>query len=102
VRLEILRLLLNTDEDLSIRDIGKELGLEPPHVFYHLKKLAEKGIVTREEVGDRVYYTPQRIFTEGIEETSKLLEKISSRIDNPTSDKVADCLCLFMGCYNCF
>ena len=90
IRLQIMRLLLDTGEDLSVREISRRLGRPSGHVFYHLKRLHEMGILTREEAEDRVYYTPQAIFTEEIDKVLETLMKLSDSIDDPTETKIIE------------
>ena len=100
IRLQIMRLLLDTGEDLSVREIARRLDRPSGHVFYHLKKLHEMGILTKEEIGDRVYYTPQAIFTEEIDNVLEALQKLSELIEDPDETKIANCVNLFLKCYN--
>ncbi|GAG60974.1 unnamed protein product, partial [marine sediment metagenome] len=78
-----MRLLLDTGEDLAVREIARRLNRPLGHVFYHLKRLHEMGILKREEVEDRVYYTPQAIFTDEIEDVLETLMDLSELIDDP-------------------
>ena len=100
IRLNIMLLLLNTGEDLSVREIARRLDRPSGHVFYHLKKLNEMGILTKERIGDRVYYTPQDIFTEKIDDVLEDLFKLSELIDEPDERKIANCVTMFLKCYN--
>lgn len=100
IRLQIMQLLLEPAEDLSVREIARRLDRSPGHIFYHLKKLHEMGILTREEVDDRVYYTPQAIFTEKIEEVLETLMKLSELISDSNEIKIANCVTMFLQCYN--
>ena len=100
LRLQIMKLLLNPGEDLSVREIARRLDRPSGHVFYHLKKLHEMGVLTREEVDDRVYYTPQAIFTEKIEEVFETLMELSELISDSNESKIANCVAIFLRCYN--
>jgi len=100
IRLQIMRLLLDTGEDLSVREIARRLDRPSGHVFYHLKKLHEMGILIKEEIGDRVYYTPQAIFTEEIDNVLEALLKLSELIEDPNETKISNCVTLFLKCYN--
>ena len=100
IRLQIMRLLLDTGEDISVREIVRRLDRPSGHVFYHLKKLHEMGILKKEEIEDRVYYTPQAIFTEEIDKVLETLLKLSELIDDPNETKIANCVSLFLKCYN--
>ncbi len=100
VRLQIMKLLLKPGEDLSVREIARRLDRPSGHVFYHLKKLHEKGILIKEEVEDRVYYIPQAIFTEGIDDVLETLMELSDLIDDPNEEKIANCVTMFLKCYD--
>jgi len=100
IRLQIMMLLLDTGEDLSVREIARRLDRPSGHVFYHLKRLHEMGILTKEEVEDRVYYAPQAIFTEKIDDVLETLLKLSELIDDPNETKIANCVTMFLECYN--
>ena len=100
IRLQIMRLLLDTGEDLSVREIARQLDRPSGHVFYHLKRLHEMGILTKEEIGDRVYYTPQAIFTEKVDSVLETLMELSDLIDDPDETKIANCITMFLECYN--
>ena len=100
LRLQIMKLLLEPAEDLSVREIARRLNRPSGHVFYHLKKLHEMGILTREEVEDRVYYTPQAIFTQGIEGVLETLLNLSELIEDSNEIKIANCVTMFLKCYN--
>ncbi len=100
IRLQIMQLLLEPAEDLSVREIARRLDRPPGHVFYHLKKLHEMGILTREEIDDRVYYTPQAIFTEERNEVLETLLKLSDLIADSNEIKIANCVTMFLRCYN--
>jgi len=100
IRLQIMRLLLDAGEDLSVREIARQLDRPSGHVFYHLKRLHEMGILTKEEIGDRVYYTPQAIFTEKVDSVLETLMELSDLIDDPNETKIANCVTMFLECYN--
>ncbi len=100
LRLQIMKLLLEPAEDLSVREIARRLDRPSGHVFYHLKKLHEMGILTREEIEDRVYYTPQAIFTAEIDEVRETLLNLSDLIDDSNEVKIANCVTMFLQCYN--
>ena len=100
IRLQIMRLLLDTGEDLSVREIARRLDRPSGHVFYHLKRLYEMGILTREEYGDRVYYSPQAIFIGEIDNVRETLMELSDLIDDPNETKIANCVTMFLKCYD--
>ncbi len=95
-----MQLLLEPAEDLSVREIARRLDRPPGHVFYHLKKLHEMGILRREEFDDRVYYTPQAIFTDKIDDVLETLMDLSDLIDDSNEEKIANCITMFLRCYN--
>ena len=100
IRLQIMRLLLDTGEDLSVREIARRLDRPSSHVFYHLKKLTEMGILKKEKIEDRIYYTPQIIFTAKIDDVLETLMGLSELIDDPNEEKIANCVTMFLKCYN--
>ena len=95
-----MKLLLNKDEDISVREISRRLNRPSGHVFYHLKRLTAMGVLTREQVEDRVYYTPQAIFTEQIDDVLETLMKLSELIEDSNEKKIANCITMFLECYN--
>ena len=58
--------------DVSIGQIAKKLGRPSSHIFYHIKKMSERGVVTREEIEGKVFYSPQPIFSEDVESGASL------------------------------
>ncbi len=100
IRLQIMQLLLEPAEDLSGREIARRLDKPSSHIFYHIKKLHEMGILTREEIDDRVYYTPQAIFTDEIDDVLETLMDLSDLIDDSNEKKIANCVTMFLKCYN--
>ena len=100
IRLQIMRLLLDTGEDLSVREIARRLDISSGHVHYHLRKLVEMGVLIKEEIEDRVYYTPQAIFTEKLDTVLEALMELSELIDDPNEIKISNCVMLFLKCYN--
>ncbi len=56
-RLKILNLLASADEDsVCVCELVPALGLKQPTVSYHLKQLAQAGLVERERRGTFAYY----------------------------------------------
>lgn len=100
LKLQIMRLLLDTGEDLSVREIARRLDRPSGHIFYHLKRMGEMGILKRERVEDRVYYTPQKIFTEKIDNVLNTLLELSDLIDNSNETKLSNCIAMFLKCYD--
>ncbi len=41
IKLEVMRIFLNQDEDISVRGIARQLDLPSSHIHYHLKKMVE-------------------------------------------------------------
>ena len=95
-----MRLLLNTDEELHVREIARRLHKPSSHIMYWLKKLVTLGVVVREDVEGKTYYTPQPLFTENIEDTLKSLHKINRKVKNGTLEKTANCIIYFLQCYS--
>jgi len=100
IQLQIMKLMLNTGEDISVREIARRLDRPSGHVFYHLKRLYERGVLTREQIEDKVYYTPQAIFTEEIDDSLEALMELSTLISEPDEKKIANCLTMFLRCYD--
>lgn len=95
-----MRLLLNEGGDFSTREIAKRLSLPLSTVHYHLMRLVDLGILTKEVVEgavQRAYYTPQPIFTDNIEETLKLLNRLAEKIEG---DELVNCINMFLQCYD--
>lgn len=95
-----MKLLLNKDEDISVREISRRLNRPSGHVFYHLKRLTAMGILMREQVEDKVYYTPQAIFTEEVDGVLETLMELSDLIEDSNETKIANCITMFLECYN--
>lgn len=56
-RVRILNLLLTAGEPVCACDFVPSLGLAQPTVSYHLKQLADAGLVQRERRGSNVHYS---------------------------------------------
>ena len=95
-----MQLLLEPAEDLSGREIARRLDRPSGHIFYHIKKLHEMGILVKEEIEDRVYYTPQAIFTDEIDDVLETLMELSDLIEDPNETKIANCVTMFLKCFN--
>ena len=100
IRLQIMQLLLDEGKDLSVREIARRLDRPSGHVFYHLKKLYKMGILNRDKIGDRVYYTPQEIFTNNIDETLDTIIELSKLIEANNGEIIANCITMFLKCYD--
>jgi ArsR family transcriptional regulator, arsenate/arsenite/antimonite-responsive transcriptional repressor len=56
-RIKILNLLASADEEsVCVCELVPALGLKQPTVSYHLKQLAEAGLIERERRGTFAYY----------------------------------------------
>jgi ArsR family transcriptional regulator len=56
-RIKILNLLASADDDsVCVCELVPALGLKQPTVSYHLKQLAQAGLVERERRGTFAYY----------------------------------------------
>ena len=56
-RLRIVNLLSNAGEPVCVCDITPQIGLAQPTTSFHLKKLVDSGLVTREQRGVWAYYS---------------------------------------------
>ncbi len=72
-RLKILNQLIGSGEAICVCDFVPTLGLAQPTVSYHLKQLAEVGLVERERRGSFAYYSL----------TSGALERLSNILGAP-------------------
>ena len=100
---EILKILLSPpfEEDTSVRKIAKKLNRPVSHVFYYLKKMHKQGILIKEEyVRGSGLYTPNAIFADNTESTKTLLRKIAKGIEDPSEDKLANSIRLFLKIYD--
>lgn len=74
-RCRIFRLLMVTHgEDIKVTDIAHIMGMTIPAISQQLKVLEQSGLVTREKVGQTVYY---KIKTEDslVNKIVKIIEK---------------------------
>jgi len=55
-RIKILSVLMAADESVCVCAFEEELGLAQPTVSYHLKRLADAGLLERERRGTFAYY----------------------------------------------
>lgn len=100
IRVKILLLLLNEGGEISVREISRRLGVSSSTVFYHLKGLADLGVLVRRQVGDRIYYVPQPIFTRRVPETVESLATLLEKVRGATTIRVANCVYYFLQCYD--
>jgi ArsR family transcriptional regulator len=56
-RVRILNLLATTDGPVCVCNLTEPLGLSQPTVSHHMKKLADAGLLTREQRGVWAYYS---------------------------------------------
>jgi ArsR family transcriptional regulator len=59
-RVRIVNLLANAPGPACVCDLTPELGLSQPTVSFHLKKLVQAGLLTRERRGTWAYYAIDR------------------------------------------
>lgn len=59
-RVRIVNLLANAGEPVCVCDLMPQLGLSQGTVSFHLKKLLEAGLLTREQRGTWAYYSLER------------------------------------------
>ena len=59
-RVRIVNLLANAPGPACVCDLTPELGLSQPTVSFHLKKLVQAGLLTREQRGTWAYYSIDR------------------------------------------
>ena len=59
-RVRIVNLLANAPGAVCVCDLTPELGLSQPTVSFHLKKLVQAGLLTREQRGTWAYYSVDR------------------------------------------
>jgi len=60
-RVRIVNLLANAPGPVCVCDLTPELGLSQPTVSFHLKKLVQAGLLTREQRGVWAYYSIDRL-----------------------------------------
>jgi ArsR family transcriptional regulator len=59
-RVRILNLIANAGESVCVCDLTGDLELSQPTVSFHLKKLAQAGLLDREQRGVWVHYSVNR------------------------------------------
>jgi ArsR family transcriptional regulator, arsenate/arsenite/antimonite-responsive transcriptional repressor len=59
-RVRIVNLLANADEPVCVCNLTPQLNLAQPTVSFHLKKLAQAGLLEREQRGVWAYYSVNR------------------------------------------
>ena len=56
-RVRIVNMLATADEGVCVCDLTPSLGLAQPTVSHHLRKLAEAGLLRREQRGTWAFYS---------------------------------------------
>jgi ArsR family transcriptional regulator len=59
-RVRAINLLARSDEPVCLCNLMEPLGLSQPTVSHHMKKLAEAGLVEREQRGKWAYFSLRR------------------------------------------
>lgn len=59
-RVRIVNLLVNAGQAVCVCDLTPQLDLSQPTVSFHLKKLAQAGLLDREQRGVWAYYSVNR------------------------------------------
>lgn len=59
-RVKIVNLLVTAGTEVCVCDLTPQLDLSQPTVSFHLKKLAQAGLLEREQRGRWAYYTVNR------------------------------------------
>jgi ArsR family transcriptional regulator, arsenate/arsenite/antimonite-responsive transcriptional repressor len=70
-RVRIVNLLARADESVCVCELTPALGLSQPTVSHHLKKLAQAGLLRREQRGVWAFYGLDR---EGLERAAGVLD----------------------------
>lgn len=73
-RVRIVNLLANAPGPACVCDLTPELGLSQPTVSFHLKKLVQAGLLTREQRGVWAYYAIDRAALERLATIFRLRE----------------------------
>ena len=64
-RVRVINILARSDEPVCLCNLMEPLGLSQPTVSHHMKKLADAGIVDREQRGKWAYFSlrPEAVAT---------------------------------------
>ncbi|MGZ5352319.1 MAG: ArsR/SmtB family transcription factor [Actinomycetota bacterium] len=73
-RVRIVNLLMTAGEPVCVCDLTPQLDLSQPTVSFHLKKLAQAGLLEREQRGVWAYYAVDREALEGLATLFRLEE----------------------------
>jgi ArsR family transcriptional regulator, arsenate/arsenite/antimonite-responsive transcriptional repressor len=74
-RVRIVNLLVTAEEPTCVCDLTPKLGLSQPTVSFHLKKLAQAGLIEREQRGTWAYYSVNREALERLAVVFRLKEE---------------------------
>lgn len=92
----VFRTLVETEEILSIREIGRRLRISPSLAQHHVSKLNRDGALIKEGEKGGVYYRLQPMFEGDYEDILKHIEAIEARIVDSTPEKILACILLFL------
>lgn len=95
-RNRVFRTLVETEEILSIREIGRRLRISPSLAQHHVSKLNRDGALVKEGEKGGVYYRLQPMFEADYENILKHIEAIEARIVDATPEKILACILLFL------
>ena len=73
-RVRAINVLARSDEPVCLCNLMEPLGLSQPTVSHHMKKLAEAGIVEREQRGKWAYFSLRREAVEALAAVTNLKE----------------------------
>jgi ArsR family transcriptional regulator len=76
-RVRIVNLLVNAGQPLCVCELTPHLDLSQPTVSFHLKKLAQAGLLDREQSGIWANYTVNREAIERVADVLRLKEAIT-------------------------
>lgn len=98
IQLGIVRILVETPDHVSVREMGRRLRVPSSQVWYHLQRLVEMGVLVKrswtEETGDIIRewseYEPQPIFSDpgALGEVLRL----GDRVRDATPLRIANCV----------
>ena len=73
-RVRAINLLARSDEPVCLCNLMEPLGLSQPTVSHHMKKLAEAGLVEREQRGKWAYFSLRRDALDALAAVTNLKE----------------------------
>lgn len=76
-RVRIVNLLVTAGGPLCVCDLTPQLDLSQPTVSFHLKKLAQAGLLEREQRGVWAYYSVNRRAIERVADVLRLKEGVA-------------------------